>query len=346
VSEPAYLPKLIVEAGKRTIPLEVSIELTHHCNFRCQHCYIPDFSAPDLLSTERIHELLDELAAMGTLYLTLTGGEMLLRRDWYEIASRARELGFSLRLFTNGSTVDEEKADLIQTLYATVEVSLYSMDPEIFERITQKKGSFAKTIRGVELLRKREIDVLLKIPMMVYNVTGFEKVFEYAARIGATARADARIVAKKNGDLVTLQLRAQPEALLPLYRSGYTPCSIPEESPDPREGGPLCAAGNRYANIASSGEVRACNILPGVAGNLREQTFREIWEGSAWLQKVRSIRRHDLDPCNTCSKFSYCGRCHAMAMVEDGNILGSSSSACAHAELVERIEAERRAVNA
>ncbi len=347
MTELQYLPRLIVEATKRTIPLEVALELTHHCNFRCQHCYIPDFSAPDLLSTERILALLDELASMGTLYLTLTGGEMLLRRDWYEIAARARDLGFSLRLFTNGSTIDPDKADRIKTLYATVEVSLYSMDREIFERITQKEGSFEKTIRGIELLREREIEVLLKIPMMVHNTEGFERVFEYAERIGATARADARIVAKKNGDLVTLQLRAEPDALLPLYRSGYTPCSIPEELPnDPRGDGPLCAAGSRYANVASSGEVRACNILPGAAGNLRHQTFREIWEGSPWLQKVRSIRRPHLDPCNTCSKFSYCGRCHAMAMVEDGNILGPASSACAHAELVERVHAERLQIHA
>jgi radical SAM protein with 4Fe4S-binding SPASM domain len=342
LSELPFHSQLIVQAGRKTIPLEVALELTHHCNFRCQHCYIPDFAAPDLLSTERILSLLEELAEMGTLYLTLTGGEMLLRRDWYEIAARARKLGFSLRLFTNGSTVDEEKADLIASLHATVEVSLYSMDEEIFERITQKPGSFAKTLRGIELLREREIEVLLKLPMMVHNTTGFENVFEYGARIGAAVRADARIVAKKNGDLVTLKLRAEPEALMPLYRSGYTPCSVPEEAPgDPREAGPLCAAGNRYANIASSGEVRACNILPGDAGNLRDRTFREIWEGSPWLQKVRSIRRHHLDPCNTCSKFSYCGRCHAMALVEDGNILGLSSSACAHAEMVERVHAEK-----
>lgn len=347
MTELSYVPKLLVEASKKLIPLEVSLELTHHCNFRCQHCYIPDFSAPDLLSTERIFELLDELAEMGTLYLTLTGGEMLLRKDWYLIAKRARQLGFSLRLFTNGSTVGAANADQIATLDATAEVSLYSMDREIFERITQRPGSFDKTIRGIELLRERNVEVLLKIPMMVYNTTGFEKVYEYAEAIGATARADARIVAKKNGDLVTLQLRAEPDALLPLYRSGYTPCSVPQEyQNDRRSEGPLCAAGNRYANIASSGEVRACNILPGEAGNLREQTFREIWEGSAWLQKIRAIRRRDLDTCDTCTKFSYCSRCHAMALVEDGDIMGPSRSACGHAETLERVHAERKAANA
>lgn len=339
-----YLSKLLVEAGKSTIPIEVSLELTHHCNFRCQHCYIPDFSAPDLLDTERVLELLDELADMGTLYLTLTGGEMFLRKDWYAIAARARELGFSLRLFSNGATIDAEIADRIRTLHATVEISLYSMDREIFERITQRPGSFEKTLRGIELLREREIEVLLKIPMMVHNTRGFEKVFDYAERIGAEARADAKIVAKKNGDLVTLKLRADEEELMPLYRGGWTPCSVPgEQGSDPRADGPLCAAANRYANITSAGEVRACNILPGVAGNLREHSFREIWEGSSWLKKVRAIRRKDLETCDTCTKIAYCGRCHAQALVEDGNILGPSSSACAHAETVERIHEERKA---
>jgi radical SAM protein with 4Fe4S-binding SPASM domain len=337
----SYQSKLFVEAGKRAIPLDVSIELTHHCNFRCQHCFIPDFSAPDLMTTERVFHLLDELVEMGTLYLTLTGGEMFLRKDWYEIARRARDLGFGLRLFSNGSTIDDKVADQIQTLFAPTEISLYSMDPEIFERITQRPGSFAKTIRGIELLRERDVEVLLKIPMMIYNVEGFEKVFEYAESIGADCRADSRIVAKKNGDLVTIQLRATEEELAPLYRSAYTPCSVPEEHVgDVRDGGPLCAAGNRYANIASSGEVRACNILPGEAGNLMEQSFREIWEGSEWLKKIRSIRRKDLETCDTCPKFSYCGRCHAVALVEDGNLLGPAAAACARAEALERVQIE------
>ena len=342
MSELPYLVKMLAKASSQLIPIDISLELTHHCNFRCQHCYIPDFSVPNLLTTERVLSLLDELAEMGTLYLTLTGGEMFLRKDWYRIAARARELGFDLRLFSNGSTIDEGVADNVRTLHAKAEVSLYSMDEAIFERITQRQGSFRKTIRGIELLRERDVALLLKIPIMVHNTRGYEKVYEYAAKIGAEVRADARIVAKKNGDLVTLKLRADEEELMPFYRDGHTPCSVLEEFEDHGAGeGPLCAAGNRFANINSSGEVRACNILPGVAGTLLTHTFREIWEGSPWLEKVRAIRRRDLDPCNTCTKFSYCGRCHAMALVEDGDILGLSSSACAHAETLERLHAER-----
>ena len=339
--------KLLHEADRNAIPLEISIDLTHHCNFRCQHCYIPDFSAPDLLTMERVCSLLDELAEMGTLYLTLTGGEMLLRKDWYEIASYARNLGFSLRLYSNGSTITPDIADKIKSLHAITEVSLYSMDEEIFEKITQHKGSFKKTIRGIELVREREIELLLKVPLMVFNAEGFEKVFEYGRAIGARVNADPRIIAKKDGDLSPLSLNAATEELLPYYRSGYTPCSVSEGgSDDPSFDGPLCAAGNRFANITAAGDVRACNLLVPVAGNVREQSFREIWETSEWLQQVRSIRRKDLRTCNTCPKISYCGRCHAQAYIEDGDIMGPSSSACSYAEVVELIQIESGAQSA
>ena len=330
--------RMIVEAGRKNIPLDVSLELTHHCNFRCQHCYIPDFSAPDQLSTERVLRLLDELVEMGTLYLTLTGGELFLRKDWYTIARRARELGFRLRLFSNASLIDEEIADRIVTLHCPVEISLYSVDEEVFERVTQRKGSFRKTIRGIELLREREVEVLLKVPMMTINYQGVEEVFDYARRIGAECRADSKIVGKKDGDVVTIGLRVSEEDLLPFYRGPHhTACSIPDEySDDPEKEGPMCAAANRFCSITSSGDVMACTILPGSDGNIRERSFRDVWENSEWLNKIRAIRRKDIAVCNSCPKHSYCGRCHAQALVEDGDLMGPSSWACNHAETLER----------
>ncbi len=77
-------------------------------------------------------------------------------------------------------------------------------------------------------------------------------------------------------------------------------------------------------------------MLPGAAGDLNEQSFREIWEGSPWLNRLRGITLRDLRTCSTCSKVSYCGRCHAHALVEDGDILGPSRSACDFAAAVER----------
>ena len=338
--------RLLDEAGRRAIPIDVSIELTHHCNFRCKHCYIPDFLAPDLMSTERVLHLLDELADMGTMYLTLTGGELFLRRDWLEIARRARQRGFALRLFSNGALIDDEVADDIAPLHAAVEISLYAMDAEIFDELTQRTGSFAKTIRGIERLRQRDVPVLLKTPMTPSNADELRAVAEYAQSIGAEFRPAATIVAKKDGDTSTLDQRISLDRLRKHLHDTFsgptTGCHLPAQlqpmSPaDPRHDGPMCAAASRYCSISSSGDVMACNILPGSGGNLRDQSFREIWETSHWLNEVRSIRRRDLHTCHDCDRLSYCGRCHAMALVEDGDLYGPSTFAQRQAELLEEM---------
>lgn len=329
--------RLLANAALKAIPIDVSIELTHHCNFRCQHCYIPDFLAPDMLTTERVLELLEELAEMGTLFLTLTGGELFLRRDWQDIARRARQLGFALRLFSNGVLVDDDVADACAALGATVEISLYSMDAEVFDEITCRPGSFAKTLQGIERLRQRDVPLLLKMPMMTLNIDGADAVKAFGQQVGAEVQISPTIMAKKDGDTSTLALRIDQEALAQHFGGPHTGCQVMHERPDdPRKEGPQCAAASRYCNITSAGDVMACNILPGSGGNICKMSFREVWESSPWLKEVRSIRRRDLHTCKDCERISYCGRCHAQALVEDGDLYGPSSFAQRRAELMEQ----------
>lgn len=336
VSEPNHRLRLLREASRRLIPFEVSLEITHHCNFRCEHCYIPDFSAPDRLSTERIFELLDELQEMGTMVLSLTGGELFLRHDWLDIARRARKLGFDLVLLSNASLIDEKVADDIRALYAKMQISLYSLNESTFETITRRPGSFEKTLRGIKLLRDRDVRVHLNCPMMVYNFTDYQQVGRFAERIGASFGASPTITAKKNGDLAPLELRIDHGRLETYYGGPSSGCAVDQPTGE-IDNAPLCAAGHRYVSIAASGDVMACNILPGTAGNILESSFREIWEGSPWLEFVRGIRRPDLRECSACERFSYCGRCNAQALVEDGDILGPSSFAQARADTLDKI---------
>lgn len=180
------------------------------------------------------------------------------------------------------------------------------------------------------------MELLLKIPITTINYQAFAEVFAYAQRIGAECRADTKIVHRKDGGLAPLRLRVPEEQLLPFYRGPYSGCHLEEDLTDGRPlNGPLCAAGIRFCNITATGDVLACTILPGSAGNIREKPFREIWENSLWLHNLRHLRRQDLRVCNTCSKFAYCGRCAAQALVEDGDLIGPSSWACAHAEALE-----------
>jgi len=341
MSKIPHFQRLVERAARELIPLDVSLELTWQCNLRCRHCYIPDLGAPDAVSTPRLLELLDELADMGTLFLALTGGEPLLRRDWDLIAHRARELGFQVTLLTNGALVDERIADTLAELAVSVEVSFHSADPVVFDRVTARKGSAARVLENVRLLRDRKVSVELKVPVSRISQDDALGVSRLADELGIEARFFTTIVGTKDGGLAPLELRLPARDAVRIADATDTGCPVPAETAEhPAGDGPLCAAGVRYANITPSGDVLACNILPGSAGNINRSSFREIWERSPRLRQIRAIRRSDLTICSTCSKLPYCRRCHAQALVEDGDILGPSSAACAFAAALE--DAARR----
>ncbi len=329
--------QLVRRATRQHIPLEVAIELTHHCNFRCRHCYIPNFQAPDSLTTERVMELLDELVDMGTLFLTVTGGEFLLRKDWIEVARKARCLGFSLTVLTNGALIDEEIADCLAEVQAAVEISFYANDREVFEGITQKPGSFDATKRGIDLVRERGLPLELNTPVMTLNRESYRGALEYAVSIGAEGGSFAKILSKKDGDQAPVALRMPSDGLQEFFSSNQeTACAVMPEGGS-IEPGPLCAAGVRYATITASGDVMACNVMPGVAGNVLQTSFREIWEQSPWFERLREMTRADLETCSSCDKYAYCGRCPAQALVEDGDLMGPAKDACVQATAKEKV---------
>ena len=336
VERSAGLAGLLARAEERLIPVAVTLELTGRCNFACRHCAVPDHQAADALTTDRLVTLLDELAAMGTLFLTFTGGEPLLRRDWAKLASRARQLGFSVRLFTNASRVDERAADLLARLPAAVEVSLYSMNPAVFEGITGAPGSLARTLAGVERLVARGVEVTLKAPAMTVNLGDVGEVREYARAVGAAFQTDALIVCRDDGDPAPLCLRVPPRELGDYQRTHSPGAGALLESAAAVAGDePPCAAGTRMAAVTAAGDVLACLQLRTPAGNLNRESFCDIWERSPWLERLRRVRVRDLEECAGCTRLAYCQRCPAQALVEDGDLLGPSRWSCEHAAALE-----------
>jgi radical SAM protein with 4Fe4S-binding SPASM domain len=325
---------LLARAASAHTPLEVCVELTHRCTFRCAHCYVADFNAPDLLPTPRILALLEELAEAGTLYLTLSGGEALARPGWDAVARRARELGFFLTVLTNGFLVDEAVADTLADLPARVEVSVYSTDEPVMDRITGCPGSALRARRAVELLNARGVAVEVKTPLMTLNRDALPGIAAWAGSIGVPFRAFSVIVARRDGDPAPLALRLRGEELRRFLAGPYYDCG---EARAAGEDDPLCAAGRRFCTVTPAGDVVGCTILPGSAGNLRERSFREIWERSPWLARLRSLSRADLHACRGCAWRSACSRCPAQALVETGDLLAPLPASCERAAMVSDI---------
>ena len=103
-----YWNRLLQEGALRTglrisKPTGAIAILTYRCNARCVHCYSYDVPRMEELSTDQWFAALDELRSwLGPVFLSITGGEALLRKDALEIAGHAARLGFWVELLTNG----------------------------------------------------------------------------------------------------------------------------------------------------------------------------------------------------------------------------------------------------
>ncbi|HUC43831.1 MAG TPA: radical SAM protein, partial [Candidatus Sulfotelmatobacter sp.] len=162
--------RIVEKAFADAIPLSAQIELTFRCNHLCTFCYNSPTGRREM-TTPEIFDALRKIADFGVLYLTLTGGEALCHKDFFKIADETRRLGMALRLYTNGYLIaDPAMAKRIAALKPVeVEISIHGARPETHEALTRIKGSFDKTVRGIENLVKEGIRVGLKTPITKLN---------------------------------------------------------------------------------------------------------------------------------------------------------------------------------
>jgi radical SAM protein with 4Fe4S-binding SPASM domain len=329
---------LLDHAAQENIPISALLELTNACNVDCEHCYldlVPDKKL-GVLSTDDWKRVFRELADEGTLFMTLTGGELMMRRDWFELASYARELQFALRLYTNGTLVDETQADRIASLEPLgVEISLLGATAETHDAIARRRGAFEKTLRGVRLLRERGINLLLKTVVMEKNVADLPKIEVIARELGCETFFDLQISPKNNGSQAPTALGPQESSLLEAARLAFakqTTCS--HDSHFDREAklrAAPCGAGRRTVFIGPTGNVTPCTQWTRELGNVRDQAFGEIWWGAEGFAEIRAKRIGSFEACRTCDLLEVCTPCMALSVLERGVVDGPSPTKCRNA---------------
>src|SRR5260370_35599412 len=130
--------EMAAKALKLNIPWSVHLDLTYRCNELCIHCYL-DHDDHGEMSTAEIKDLLDQMADAGVLYLTISGGEILMRRDFFEILEHARKRTFSIKLKTNGMLIRKKEADRIKVLCVEpLQIRIYSHVSDIQDAMTNR----------------------------------------------------------------------------------------------------------------------------------------------------------------------------------------------------------------
>jgi radical SAM protein with 4Fe4S-binding SPASM domain len=326
--------EMTAKALKMNIPLSVQLDLTYRCNERCVHCYL-DHHDHGEMSTAEIKNLLDQMADAGVFYLTISGGEILMRRDFFEILEYARLRTFCIKLKTNGILIRKKEADRIKALgVESVQISIYSHLPEVHDAITKLPGSLEQSIEAIRRLRAHGIQVTMANVLMVQNANDYAGVRALAAELGAQFIMDPMITPMMDGDRSILNLNIDETALREVLRNeSLTGASIeefcaPPQGPDADALDMLpCSAGHTACYVSPYGDVYPCVQFPLPSGNVRNTKFVDIWRDSPQLNEVRSITLRDMPSCSKCTHGGTCTRCPGLAYLE-GNMRGPSYQDC------------------
>jgi len=174
-------------APRRNPPGPVVIwNLIRRCNLACLHCYSisADVDFPGELSTEEIYRVMNNLRGFRVPVLILSGGEPLLRRDLFEIAARAKRMGFYTGLSTNGTLIDAQRAERIAAIgFDYVGVSLDGLR-ETHDRFRRKAGAFDASLAGLRHCRDRGCKVGVRFTLTQDNAGDLNDLIDLAGREG------------------------------------------------------------------------------------------------------------------------------------------------------------------
>jgi MoaA/NifB/PqqE/SkfB family radical SAM enzyme len=323
---------------ERAQPLSAILELTYRCNWRCVFCYNPRHHDRRGLSGAEWLVVLDGLRELGTLYLTLTGGEPLTHPEFLAIARGARRRAFALRIFTNGALVTDVMADEIAALRPmAVEMSLHGEKAETHDRATATPGSFDAMLRGLDRLLVRKVGVVLKTPLTCLNEAETHGMRQIAEERGVPWRFDPVLTPRDDGDKGPLAYRASAGAVEGLYRLLQEVGRLPHE--ERAAGGTNCGLGRSTLAVDPEGNVFPCiQWRRAPLGNVRETSLPSMWAGSVERIEAASVAKTANDRLlsegGAVASFPFCP---ALALQRTGDPLQVEESHRERATIAERV---------
>ena len=305
---------------KNQIPYSASIEIITKCNFNCIHCYIPKHTK--VMPTNDILNIVDQLKELGIVELTLTGGEIFVHKDILNIIRYIRKKGIRLTLFTNISLLTEEIVEELSELCINeISTTLFSLDTKINDGITGHNDSVKLILDNAFLLKKHNIPLDIKVPVMNLNLTECVKIKKFCEYHGFKFDYSVAITGKTNGDKEPCKYRLTSSEMKKLF------CDLGQKQINTiyfDNDSPFCKAILDSLHIDVLGNVSPCISFPIIYRNIYKNTLYDIWHKSQIRNNLINLRKSQLAKCVNCSLKNICIRCPGLAFAEDNNIIGCS----------------------
>lgn len=334
--------------GKKYLK-SVLIELTTICNERCVHCYIPHEQKNIILPFSKVKELLNCLEEMKVLNIVLTGGEPMMHPYFCEILSICREKRFSVNILSNLTCLSEEILEEIKrTPLISIQTSIYSMNPDVHDKITKCKGSLAKTMNGIEKLNNSGIPIQVNCPILSINKNYYEEVESWGKKNNIVVFTDYTVYAQYDGQNNNLNCRLSPDDVFEITLnkikndSAYRKQKIDDANSSTYfyEDLAICSACSENVCVSANGDVYPCSGWEEYRlGNIFKEHIEHIWNDSKSTNLIRGITIKDFPKCKECEDRAYCTICMMKNYNEDKNrnMYNPSDYVCKTTRIIKKI---------
>jgi len=328
---------LLRRAAADRQPAHGTFELTRRCNLSCRMCYVRHPAGDRTQAARELPasawlELARQSAAGGMAFLLLTGGEVFVRRDFFEIYEPLTRLGLVLALFTNGTLITRDvAARLAKAPPSRTEITLYGATAATADAVTGVPGSHAAVCAGIEALVSFGVPLGLKTTLTRKNAGELEAMRRMACEWGVPFSASWLLSRRPDGassgaedDRLSASEGVALEASDQASADEWTEIALKEEAAG-GAGSFACRGGKAAFLIDAAGNMNVCSLLPRPAARPLEAGFAEAW---------KNVCRYvdDAPPaspeCRSCAARAYCGRCPAWSMMEAGTMAGPVPYLC------------------
>ena len=332
--EPLWSSYMHAKASARGIPLSGNFELTPRCNFNCRMCYVhQNIRAEDEWTAEQWLELGRTARDAGMVFLLLTGGEPLIRKDFQKIYSGLKRLGLLISINTNASLINRDWVEFFKKdPPLRMNISLYGASNETYRELCGH-GSFDTVAENIRLLREAGIQVRLNASITPVNAKDIPAIYGFGERNGLVVKGTAymfppaRINGGAFGEALHRFSAEEAAAKTLLCREQYmtheqlesmAPSTLidPVEDCTDGQGEKMqCRAGRTNFWVTWDGRMLPCGMFPTEGYDLRLMSFGEAWEAT----------RHDTEgltlppACKICELRKQCPVCAAACLAETGH---------------------------
>ena len=319
---------------------DLQMDITQACTERCIHCYIPEYN-PVFLPYDQIVKVIDEFAEQGGIGLALSGGECMMHPDFDRIVRYARTKDLVVGILSNLTLCTDEKIKLLQEADATVQVSLYSMNPETHDAITKRPGSFVATKTAIEKIRAAQIPCRISCPTMKPNYKDYLDVLAYARSLKMDAQTDFIIMGKMDCDTSNLKCRLDLQETrhiledivlksLPVNNEYFDPAKKDDMRSDEEWGeAKVCGACVSSVCLDATGYYYPCPAFGGVnLGSCYDHDLKWIWNESPETKRIREVCGKNFPKCLHCKDRDYCSVCMCRNFNETGDIFTPAQHFC------------------